>query len=120
VREFRSWKPSGWLLFSSYVAGFLICYSSLVLVLRQKGPVIYANLLFGLLLPLREWFRQFGSTASTSSSGSLFMSAVLGGLLFVAIVSLFRYEQKFVRWLAFLLGAVLIIMCVWWGRLPNI
>jgi len=120
VREFRTWKPSGWLLFSSYVAGFLVCYASLLIVLRQRGPVIYANLLFGLLLPLRESFRQFGPTASASSTGSLLMSAALGGLLFVAIVSLFRYEQKFVRWLAFLLGAALIIMCVWWGRLPNI
>ena len=121
MKQNTTWKPSGWLLFLCYIVGFVVCFGSLALVFRQKGPVVHANLLFGLLLPLREWFRQFGPPSSASfSMGSQIVTAALGGLLFPAIVSLFRYERKVVRGIAFLLIAVLIIMCAWWGRLPNI
>jgi len=119
MTRLSAWKPKRRLLLGCYIVGFAICYASLSLVFLQKGPVIYANLLFGLLLPLREWFRQFGPPASTSVPSQV-ISAALVGLLFPGIVSLLHYEHRFLRGLAFLLGAVLIVMCVLWGRLPNI
>jgi len=121
MRQLGAWKPTGRLLLGCYIVGFAVCYASLALFFRQKGPVIYVNLLLGLLWPLREWFRQFGPPASmVVSTGSQVISAALGGLLFPAIVALLRYEQRFLRGLAFLLGVVLIIMCLWWSQLPNI
>jgi len=114
-----TWKPTGRLLLGCYISGFAVCYVSLALFFRQKGPVIYVNLLLGLLWPLREWFRQFGPPASTTT-GSQVISAALGGLLFPATVALLRYEQRFLRGLAFLFAIILIIMCLWWSQLPNI
>ena len=114
------WRPDNRWVVLAYFIG-VASYASLAIVSKETGPVVYANLLFGLLLPLKEWFRQFGSpTSALATIVSQAIAAALGGVLFPAVLCLFRYELKQVRVLAFVLCGALVIMCVWWGRLPNI
>lgn len=123
------WIPTNRQLVISYVVGFVVCCLTQIIVLFQKGPVLYSNVLFGILLPFHEWFRETwrltaGSTKSVSERGadiaSVIASSAIVALLFPAAVSLLRSKQRPLRWMGFLFFSGLVLMSVVWGRFPNI
>jgi hypothetical protein len=121
VTEQTRWVPRARALVLCYVLGALACAVSQVIVLRQHGPVVYSNLLFVLTFIFREWLRQFaliGGRATSTITETV--SSALVGLLFPAALALFRSERRTVRVASLVLLGMLVLMTLWWGRLPNI
>ncbi len=112
------WIPHGRAFAICYALGFLVCFLSQAIVSREHGPVIYSNLLFAPLFEFREWLGQF--VQSRANLAVQIVSSALVAVFFPAALALLRSDKRAVRVLSVILLAILTIMTLWWGRLPNI
>ena len=123
-------RVSGRLLFGSYCVGAMICLLTQLVVMMQRGPRVYASLLWGFLYPIRlfitETLTKVGYTlhipiksANATWIGVGAASAVLG-LIVPALVGLTRSGNRPGRYVGFALIGVFALLALFWGVLPNV
>jgi hypothetical protein len=123
------WKPTNLQISIFYGLGFLTCCLTQYIVSLQKAPSPYVSLLFALLLPFRELFRQLWqqiagpSLMSPGRHAMLFAviaSSASVAVFFPAALVFLRSEKKPLHWTGLFLMGILAIMAILWFRVPNI
>src|SRR5690348_7855157 len=110
------WKPSKRALCVCYLFGLGACLLTEIIVSRQRGPVLYSNLLFAVLLPFDAWFSQ--SRVFWGINGVLagrILSSALIAILFPAALVIFRSEKNTVRVVALICWIILAVSVFYWG-----
>jgi len=118
MNQQTKWIPQGRALVICYAFGFFVCFLSQAIVSREHGPVTYSNLLFVPIFELQEWLGQF--VHSGANLTVQIVSAALVAVFFPAALVLLRSDKRAVRVASVILLAILTLMTLWWGRLPNI
>jgi hypothetical protein len=125
----NAWRPSYRQVFGAFVAGFLLCWLTLWLGLRQHGTQPFVSPLYGFLLlfveALRDvlnrftWLRPTFYPPSLTSLPVLLACAIVGEI-FSTAVALARSERAVIRWGGLLLLLVLAVATFSWSRIPPL
>ncbi|HVB34622.1 MAG TPA: hypothetical protein VNJ52_09655 [Patescibacteria group bacterium] len=124
-----SWLPSFSQIALVYALGFVLCWLSLWLGLRQKGPEPFVSPLYGFMLlfeeALRDLLNGFPSLRPTFfppglTSLPVILACALVAEIFATGAALVRSEQKPLRWGGLVLLIVLAFAAFSWSRIPPL
>lgn len=121
MRPLSNWVPRQWAFVFCYVFGFLACLLGQLIVSHEHGPVVYSNLLSALAYVFTEWLGGMFTIGHIGANltSQLFASVLVAVFFPVALIPL-RSDRRAIRVWSLVMFAVLVLMTLWWGRLPNI
>jgi hypothetical protein len=129
LARLASWRPSIAQIAFVYALGFLLCWLSLWIGLRQKGPEPFVSPLYGFLLlfeeTLRDLLNRFPSLRPTFfppglTSLPVLLACLLMAEIFSASVAMVRSERKPLRWTGLVLLVILLFAAFSWSPIPPL
>lgn len=129
LERLGAWRPSFSQIALVYGIGFLFCWLSLWLGLRQKGPEPFVSPLYGFMLlfeeALRDLLNSFPSLRPTFYPPSLtslpvILACVLVAEIFATGAALVRSAHKPLRWGGLVVLVVMAFAAFSWSRIPPL
>lgn len=124
-----SWRPTLTQIACVYTLGFLFCWLSLWIGLRQRGPEPFVSPLYGFMLlfeeALRDVLNRFPTLRPTFYPPSLnslpvLLACALVAEIFATGAALIRSGYKLVRWGGLALLVILAFATFSWSRIPPL